>query len=92
VTTIVPGAIGTNIALNSGIMTQQQMTEMASKAGPARKTTSVQVAGKAIIDGIEKRKFHVLIGQDAKTMYFLSRLMPARAANLIYKNMKDLLG
>jgi short-subunit dehydrogenase len=92
VTTIFPGAIGTNIALNSGIMTQQQMNEMASKAGPARKTTSVQVAGKAIIDGIEKKKFHVLIGQDAKTMYFLSRLMPEAAANLIYKNMKDLLG
>jgi short-subunit dehydrogenase len=92
VTTIFPGAIGTNIALNSGIMTQEQMKEMAAKAGPARKTTSVQVAAKAIIDGIEKKKFHVLIGQDAKTMYYLSRLMPERAANLIYKNMKDLLG
>jgi short-subunit dehydrogenase len=92
VTTIFPGAIGTNIALNSGIMTQQQMNEMSSKSGPARKTTSVQVAGKAIIDGIEQKKFHVLVGQDAKTIYFLSRLMPERAANLIYKNMKDLLG
>lgn len=92
VTTIFPGAIGTNIALNSGIMTQEQMKEMAAKAGPARKTTSVQVAAKAIIDGIEKKKFHVLIGQDAKTMYYISRLMPERAANLIYKNMKDLLG
>jgi short-subunit dehydrogenase len=92
VTTIFPGAIGTNIALNSGIMTEEQMKEMAAKAGPARKTTSVQVAAKAIIDGIEKKKFHVLIGQDAKTMYFLSRLMPEKAANLIYKNMKDLLG
>lgn len=92
VSTIFPGAIGTNIALNSGIMTKEQMAEMASKAGAARKTTSVQVAGKAIIDGIENKKFHVLIGQDAKTMYFLSRLMPERAANLIYKNMKDLLG
>lgn len=92
VTTIFPGAIGTNIALNSGIMTEEQMKQMAAKAGPARKTTSVQVAGKAIIDGIENKKFHVLVGQDAKTMYFLSRLMPERAANLIYKNMKDLLG
>lgn len=92
VTTIFPGAIGTNIALNSGIMTQEQMKQMAAKAGPARKTTSVQVAGKAIIEGIEKKRFHVLIGQDAKTMYFLSRLMPEKAANLIYKNMKDLLG
>jgi short-subunit dehydrogenase len=91
VTTIFPGAIGTNIALNSGIMTEEQMKQMAASAGPARKTTSVEVAGKAIIDGIENKKFHVLIGQDAKTMYFLSRLMPERAANLIYKNMKDLL-
>ncbi len=92
VTTIFPGAIGTNIALNSGIMTAEQMKQMAASSGPARKTTSVEVAGKAIIDGIERKKFHVLIGQDAKTMYFLSRLMPERAANLIYKNMKDLLG
>ncbi len=92
VTTIFPGAIGTNIALNSGIITEEQMKKMAAKSGPARKTTSVQIAGKAIIDGIENKKFHVLIGQDAKTMYFLSRLMPERAANLIYKNMKDLLG
>jgi short-subunit dehydrogenase len=92
VTTIFPGAIGTNIALNSGIMTEEQMKQMAAKAGPARKTTSVEVAGRAIIEGIENKKFHVLIGQDAKTMYLLSRLMPERAANLIYKNMKDLLG
>lgn len=92
VTTIFPGAIGTNIALNSGIMTQAQMSEMAAKGGPQRKTTSAPDAAKAIIDGIENKKFHVLIGQDAKTMYFLSRLMPERAANLIYKNMKDLLG
>jgi short-subunit dehydrogenase len=92
VTTIFPGAIGTNIALNSGIMTEEQMKQMASNAGSARRTTSVEVAGKAIIDGIENKKFHVLIGQDAKTIYFLSRLMPERAANLIYKNMRDLLG
>lgn len=92
VTTIFPGAIGTNIALNSGIMTKEQIKQMAASAGPARMTTSVEVAGKAIIDGIERKKFHVLVGQDAKTIYFLSRLMPERAANLIYKNMKDLLG
>jgi short-subunit dehydrogenase len=92
VTTIFPGAIGTNIALNSGIMTEAQMKEMAAKSGPARKTTSAADAAKAILDGIEKKKYHVLVGQDAKTMYLLSRLMPERAANLIYKNMKDLLG
>lgn len=92
VTTIFPGGVTTDIVINSGVMTADQMKEMAAKAGPERKSTSVTVAAKAIIDGIEKKKFHVLIGPDAKTMYFLSRLMPERAANLIYKNMKDLLG
>jgi short-subunit dehydrogenase len=92
VTTIFPGGVATDIVVNSGVMTEDQMKQMAAKAGPERKSTSVAVAAKAIIEGIEKKKFHVLIGPDAKTMYFLSRLMPERAANLIYKNMKDLLG
>jgi short-subunit dehydrogenase len=92
VTTIFPGGVDTDIVLNSGVMTEDQMKQMAAKAGPKRKSTSVTVAAKAIIDGIEKKKFHVLIGPDAKTMYYLSRFMPERAANLIYKNMKDLLG
>jgi short-subunit dehydrogenase len=92
VTTIFPGGVATEIVINSGVMTEDQMKEMAAKAGPERKSTSVTVAAQAIIEGIEKKKFHVLIGPDAKTMYFLSRLMPERAANLIYKNMKDLLG
>jgi short-subunit dehydrogenase len=92
VTTIFPGGVATDIVLNSGVMTEEQMKQMAAKAGPERKSTSVTVAAKAIIEGIEKKKFHVLIGPDAKTMYYLSRFMPERAANLIYKNMKDLLG
>lgn len=91
-TTIFPGAIATDIAVNSGIMTEAQMKEMAAKGGPARKSTSAADAARQIIEGVEKQRFHVVIGQDAKTMYFLSRLMPERAANLIYKNMKDLLG
>jgi short-subunit dehydrogenase len=92
VTTIFPGGVATNIVINSGVMTEDQMKQMAAKAGPERKSTSVAVAAKAIIEGIEKKKFHVLIGPDAKAMYYLSRFMPERAANLIYKNMKDLLG
>jgi short-subunit dehydrogenase len=92
VTTIFPGAVATEIVVNSGVMSEEQMKQMAAKAGPERKTTSVSDAAKAIIEGIEKKKFHVLIGPDAKTMYLLSRFMPERAANLIYKNMKDLLG
>lgn len=92
VTTIFPGGVATEIVVNSGVMSEDQMKQMAAKAGPERKTTSVADAAKAIIDGIEKKKFHVLIGPDAKAMYYLSRFMPERAANLIYKNMKNLLG
>lgn len=92
VTTIFPGGVATDIVINSGVMTEEQMKQLAAKAGPERKSTSVAVAAKAIIEGIEKKKFHVLIGPDAKTMYYLSRFMPERVANLIYKNMKDLLG
>ena len=92
VTAIFPGGIATDIVINSGVMTEDQMKQMAAKAGPTRKTTSVADAAKAIISGVEKKRFHVLIGPDAKTMYLLSRIMPERAANLIYKNMKELLG
>lgn len=92
VTTIFPGAVSTGIALNSGIMSEAQMKEMAAKGGKERKTVSAPDAAKQIIEGIEKKSFHVVIGQDAKTMYLLSRLMPEKAANLIYQNMKDLLG
>lgn len=92
VTTVFPGAVSTNIAVNSKIMSEEQMKEMASKGGPQRKAVSAPDAAKQIIEGIEKKSFHVIIGQDSKTMYLLSRLMPERAANLIYQNMKDLLG
>lgn len=92
VTTIFPGAIATSIAVNSGIMTQEQATQMASQGGPQRKTTTAERAAEMIVEGIEKKTYHVLIGDDAKTMYRLSRLMPEKAANLIYQNMKDLLG
>lgn len=91
VTAIFPGATATEIVVNSGVMSAEEMKQMAAKAGPERRTTSVGEAARAIIDGIEKKKFHVLIGSDAKTMYFLSRLMPEKAANLIYENMKSLL-
>lgn len=91
VTAIFPGAIATEIVVNSGVMSAEEMKQMAAKAGPERRTTSVGEAARAIIDAIEKKKFHVLIGSDAKTMYFLSRLMPEKAANLIYENMKSLL-
>jgi hypothetical protein len=49
-----------------------------------------QAAG-IMIDGIEKNKYHILVGPDAKLMDFLSRMVPQWAAEFIYKQMSSLL-
>lgn len=87
VSIVFPGATTTNIAVNSGVMTSDQQ----SSADIKYKTTPADVAAQAIIAGIEAGKYRVLIGSDTKTMDFLYRLMPERAAGIIYKQMKDLL-
>lgn len=92
VTGVFPGAIGTNISVNSGLMTAEQAKEMAAKAGDrARKTTAPAEAGRQIIEAVEKGSYEIFIGSDSKAMSRLSRLNQKNAAGLIYKNMKDLL-
>lgn len=87
VTIVFPGATATNIAANSGVVVegQQENSEMKYKTTPA------DVAAEEIVDGIESSKYRVLIGSDTKTMDFLYRLMPERAAGIIYNQMKNLL-
>ena len=82
-----PGATSTNIAVNSGVMTSEQQSSSDMKY----KTTPADMAAQAIIAGIEAGKYRVLIGSDTKTMDFLYRLMPERAAGIIYNQMKALL-
>jgi hypothetical protein len=45
-----------------------------------------------IVDAIESNARRIYVGSDAKMMGYLTRLAPDFAANLIYKNMKALLG
>lgn len=87
VTVVFPGAIGTNIAANSGLKFPGNETTENSKI----KMTSPQLAAKQIIDGIENNRFRVLIGNDANLMDFIYRLMPKFATKLIYSQMKSLL-
>jgi short-subunit dehydrogenase len=88
VTIVFPGAIGTNIAANSGI----EMKIGAAEEGAKKfKMTSPVVAAQTIIDGMEKNSYRVLVGSDAKMMDFLCRLMPEQAAKIIYNQMKSLL-
>jgi short-subunit dehydrogenase len=88
VSVVFPGAIATNISANSGVIAN---TDGNSNNSPKIKMTLPTVAAEIIVDGMEKNKYHILIGSDAKMMDFLCRLMPERAAKIIYSQMRSLL-
>jgi NAD(P)-dependent dehydrogenase (short-subunit alcohol dehydrogenase family) len=85
ITVIYPGAIGTNIAENSGL--HMEVPEDA----PERKVVAPADAGQAIVSAVAESKKRIVIGQDAKTMWAMNRLSPDLAAGMIYQGMKDLL-
>lgn len=90
-TLVWPGAIGTNISANSGVsFGSGELTEAQKKA--AARVVAPATAGKMMVDAIESKANRIYIGSDSKTMGLLTRLSPDFAANLIYKNMKSLLG
>jgi NAD(P)-dependent dehydrogenase (short-subunit alcohol dehydrogenase family) len=84
ITVVYPGAIGTNIAANSGL-------DMSGAGDQTRKVVAPADAGRLIVDAIVENKKRIVIGQDAQFMWRANRLSPDMAANLIYKGMKDLL-
>lgn len=88
VTTVFPGAIATNIAANSAV--GLNVAEMTEKNQAIKMTTAVEAA-EIILAGMEKNKYHVYIGKDARIMSFLRRLAPQRAARLIHAQMRSLL-
>jgi len=88
VTVVFPGAIGTNIAINSGVMTKEQQE---TQDNVKFKMTAPDVAAQTILNGMENDQYRVLIGSDAKAMDFFYRLNPKRAAKLIFDQMKSLL-
>lgn len=87
-TTVFPGAIGTNIASNSGAATPGGHTDAASAGA---KVTSPAEAGRQIADAVEKGPFRVLVGPDVRGLEKLSRLSPRRATEMIAKKMAALL-
>jgi short-subunit dehydrogenase len=87
VTVVFPGAIGSNIAKNSGVGVSQKM----EKLQRVIKTLTPNKAAKIIIDGIEKNHYRILVGSDAVFMDFMYKLSPKRSARLIYQLMKSLL-
>lgn len=87
VTVVFPGAIATNISQNSGL--EARSADDGDR--PKFKMMMPADAARVIIDAMEKDAFRVCVGSDSKMMDRLCRLMPERAAALIYKQMKSLL-
>ena len=87
VTVVFPGAVNTNISVNSGLV----MPANANEQSAAMKSLPAPIAAKKMIDAIESGKPRITVGKDATMMDRLSRLNPVFAANLIYKQMKSLL-
>jgi NAD(P)-dependent dehydrogenase (short-subunit alcohol dehydrogenase family) len=87
VSVVFPGAIGTNIAANSGLGNSLP-------AGSEQRSMKVLPPAKAaeiIVEGIEQNRYRILVGSDARFMDFIYRLSPDRAAKFIYRQMKSLL-
>ncbi|HEX5808317.1 MAG TPA: hypothetical protein VFY25_06595 [Anaerolineales bacterium] len=87
-TLVYPGAIGTNIAANSGVGINISPEEQKSSS---IKQLAADKAAEIIVDAIEQDRYSVLVGSDARFMDFIYRLNPKGAAGFIYKQMKSLL-
>jgi NAD(P)-dependent dehydrogenase (short-subunit alcohol dehydrogenase family) len=82
------GSASTNIASNSGV----KITMSAEQGEKKYNLITPEKSAAIILDGIEKNSYRLTVGSDAGFMDKLSRLSPITAANLIYKQMKQLLG
>jgi len=86
---VFPGAVDTDIAAHSGVTFDPAMEEM------GREKFKPMAPGKAaeiIVAGIEKDRYRIFIGPDAKMMNILYRVAPKFAAKFISKQMVSLLG
>lgn len=88
VSLLFPGAVRTNITVNSGLGNASSVSSRENKSFDVLSPTK---AAQIIIDGMEKNRYHILVGKDARMMNFLSRLNPGYAVKLIYSKMKGLL-
>lgn len=90
VTVVFPGAIATDISRHSGLDAPTASDAASQKASKIKMTPPAEAA-RIILDGMERDAYHVMVGTDARMMNLLWRLMPERAAALIYSQMRELL-
>lgn len=101
VTIVFPGAIGTEITVNSGVRVpgggtpEEAATEdIEDRKKSSRRTTLPPADAARIIveQAVEKGSYRVTVGRDATMLDRFSRLTPQRATDMIAKQMADLLG
>jgi short-subunit dehydrogenase len=89
VTVVLPGALDTRIAVNSGVDSSfesehENLQRLLKPMAPSK-------AAQIIIDGMEQDRYRVLVGSDSKLMDVVYRANPKLAAGSIFKLMKSLL-
>lgn len=89
-TVVFPGAVGTNIAGNSGVAAGAAPAD--GEAAPQYSTTSAADAGAQIVAAIAKGAPRITIGSDARSLDRLARLMPVKVIGIIADRMRSLLG
>lgn len=89
VTVIFPGAIGTNIANNSGV--GQTLSAPGDAQSQSFKMLAPNKAAEIIVKGIEQDKYEIFVGQDSKFMNLIYRISAERATNFISGKMASLL-
>jgi NAD(P)-dependent dehydrogenase (short-subunit alcohol dehydrogenase family) len=81
VSAVLPGAVDTGIAANSGVAVPG--TEQGGKVP----ITPADKAARTIVAGIEKDKLHVFVGNDARVMNLAIKLAPRTAIRFVQKQM-----
>ncbi|WP_102141972.1 SDR family NAD(P)-dependent oxidoreductase [Mycobacterium hubeiense] len=87
VSVVFPGAVRTEIAVNSGAMTPQENEATAN----TMRMLPAPVAAAKIVRGIEKDSYRVFAGFDAFLLDKLNRVAPQLVAKLINRQMRDVL-
>lgn len=84
VVTVFPGNVSTDLTGHSGV-------DMIDAGDRKVRSTTPQVAGAKIVDGIARNRFRVLIGADAHALTVLATLSPGRATRLVARQIKGVL-
>lgn len=84
VTEVFPGAVRTEISTHSGV-------DLSGISAAEAKVTSPQEAARILVDAVEKKRFRVMIGNDARLFDLLARIAPRRGIAMIAKKMQGLL-